>query len=88
MRSQRLPRPHCRHATARAVALSVMTLIVLLSGFTSSAYADGVSCRRAVAKASAQFAQAKMKALQKCEDQVLTQQISGPCPGGAIAPRK
>ncbi len=88
MRSQRLPRPHCRHATARAVALSVMTLIVLLSGFTSSAYADGVSCRRAVAKASAQFAQAKMKALQKCEDQVLTQQISGPCPGGAIAPRR
>src|SRR4051812_42822309 len=48
--------------------------------FVSSAFADAVTCQRAVAKASAQFAQAKLKALQKCGDMVVSHAISGPCP--------
>ena len=34
------------------------------------AHADAVRCKREIAKASAKFAQAKMRILQKCEDGV------------------
>jgi hypothetical protein len=55
----------------------------------SIARADAFDCRRAISKASAKFAQAKMKALQKCEDKVVNNSAPGPCPdskaSGSIA---
>jgi hypothetical protein len=61
-----------------------LTLIVLccavLGASPRSAAADPLTCKRAIAKANAKFSQAKMKALQKCNDHVVNNTSPGPCP--------
>jgi hypothetical protein len=44
-----------------------------------------VKCQRTIAKASSQFVQAKMKAMQKCEDAIIKGSITGPCPDAKAA---
>ncbi len=67
----------------RGLIVVMATSILLASPWTSRpAHADALGCQRAVAKASAQFAQAKMKALQKCADGVVRHTSMGPCPDG------
>ncbi len=53
------------------------TLMLLVSG---RAYAEPVACQRAIAKANAKYVQAKVKALQKCNDLVVNNAMPGPCP--------
>jgi hypothetical protein len=81
MRSQSRRRAHDVHGLA---ILAAATLVV---GLAAAAHADALRCERTVAKASAAFAQVKMKVLQKCEDQVVTHRSSGPCPDAAAAAR-
>src|SRR6185369_11783924 len=52
----------------------------VLASSPRSAAADPLTCKRAIAKASAKFSQAKMKALQKCNDHVVNNASPGPCP--------
>ncbi|MBI3767895.1 MAG: hypothetical protein HY271_05285 [Deltaproteobacteria bacterium] len=44
-----------------------------------------VKCQRAIGKDTTKFLVTKSKALQKCEDQVLSGAIAGPCPDAAKA---
>jgi hypothetical protein len=46
-----------------------------------AAHADPLLCRRTIVGATARFAQAKMKALQKCQDGIVARR-SGLCPDG------
>jgi len=56
-------------------------LLVLLLGLAATpASADPVACKRAVEQSTAKFVQAKMKALQKCNDAVVSNVSPGPCP--------
>lgn len=64
------------------VAAVAVTALVLSAG---TARADAVRCQREIAKASAKFAQAKMKGLQKCEDGRLMGKVSGTCPDAKTA---
>src|SRR5690349_4337174 len=82
MRSSTHRAHEVRSALVSTCAILALLLAVALPG---RAFADSVSCQRAVAKASAQFAQAKLKALQKCNDMVLNHAISGPCPDATAA---
>ena len=61
------------------VAIGVWTLLL-----AAVAYADTVSCQRAITKGTARFAQAKMKAMQSCLDGVVVR-CSGSCPNGKAA---
>ncbi len=70
---------------AHGVRQLVPFLALVLLGVAAAAHADALKCTRTVAKASAAFAQAKVKALQKCDDQVLRHTIAGPCPDGTAA---
>src|SRR5690348_2190212 len=72
--------PHARgvHSSSQLALIAVAGMAFLLS--STVAHADAVRCKREIAKASAKFAQAKMKVLQKCEDGRLTGKISGSCP--------
>ena len=72
---------------AHGVRQLVPFLALVLLGVAAAAHADALKCTRTVAKASAAFAQAKVKALQKCDDQVLRHTIAGPCPDGTAAAR-
>ena len=73
----RSPR-ECRAHGVRQRA--VFVLFTLLFGIAATAHADALQCKRTVAKASAAYAQATVKALQNCQDEVLLHAISGPCP--------
>src|SRR6185369_7908619 len=52
----------------------------ILPFIASAAHADSLGCKREIAKRSAKFVQAKMKALQKCNDNVVNNASAGPCP--------
>src|SRR6185369_16836471 len=71
-----------RLSTFVSAVILTSTCVVVAPRF---AHADAVSCQRAVAKASAQFVQAKLKALQKCNDMVVSHITSGPCPDGTAS---
>src|SRR4029077_14172582 len=68
-----------------ALAFTSFGVLSVLAAAPGAARADALSCQRAVATASAQFAQAKMKALQKCEDGVVQHVSPGPCPDGTAS---
>ncbi len=59
-----------------AIALVVTATAV----WSNAAYADALTCERAVVKASSKFTQAKMKALQRCRDGIVRHISQGPCP--------
>src|SRR5436853_6045634 len=59
--------------------LAVLGILHVVSA--PAAHADPYTCRRAISGATARFAQAKMKALQKCEDGVVARR-GGSCPDG------
>ena len=65
--------------TPSLIALLALGAALLLAP-TPPAHADAARCSREIAKASAKFAQAKMRVLQKCEDGLLTGKLSGTCP--------
>ena len=76
--------PHVRSPHARGVRFTSTTalfaLLTLTLLGTGSAQADALRCKREIAKASAKFAQAKVRILQKCEDAVLIGKQGGTCP--------
>ncbi len=72
----------CRLQGLRRWILAATVAGVAVPLGAAVAHADALGCQRAVAKASAQFAQAKMKALQKCADGVVRHTSMGPCPDG------
>ncbi len=49
-------------------------------GTAAPADAEAVACKREIARAAAKYGSAKLNALRKCEDAVLTGKITGPCP--------
>jgi hypothetical protein len=67
--------------TMKRVVFSAIACLALET-LASSAGAEPVACQRAIAKSSAKFVQAKMKALEKCNDAVVLGSASGPCPDG------
>src|SRR5690242_3456481 len=67
--------------TWKRVVLSSVACVVLQT-LASRAGAEPVACQREIAKSTAKFVQAKMKALQKCNDAVVLGSASGPCPDG------
>jgi hypothetical protein len=63
-----------------------LVLIAVVVRASSASAADPVAqCQRAIVKASSQFAQARMKALQKCDEGVLKGSLPGPCPDATAA---
>ena len=78
-------RPSCRRRVHASHVFALLVAAILVIGFAGGARADALTCKRAVAKASAAFAQAKIKALQKCEDHVVNHSSSGPCPDAIAA---
>ena len=64
---------NCAGFAAAMLAMHVLAPIVR---------AEPIACRREIARASAKFGKAKLNALRKCEDAVLTGAASGPCPDG------
>ena len=68
-------------AVLRRVVLVAVLVGVGLAVDAPAAHADPFLCRRAIVGATARFAQAKMKALQKCEDGVVARR-NGLCPDG------
>jgi hypothetical protein len=62
----------------KLAAIAVSAVAFVLSA--ASAHADAVRCKREIAKASAKYAQARMRSLQKCQDGKLTGKVSGTCP--------
>jgi hypothetical protein len=70
--------PHARGVRPWHLAITIASVLALL--ISGSARADVVRCKREIAKASAKFAQAKMRALQKCQDGKLTGKVSAACP--------
>lgn len=69
--------------SVRLVARLLVPALVLAAA-PRAALADPVLCQRGIAKSTARFAQAKMKAMQKCADRVVTGR-PGPCPDGRTA---
>src|SRR5262245_55378012 len=78
------PMPHVRSPHARGVRFTSTTALFAVLALTllgtGNARADAVRCKREIAKASAKFAQAKVRILQKCEDAVLIGKQGGTCP--------
>ena len=58
----------------------VLSALLVLGAYVPSAHAEAVSCKREIARASAKFSRAKIKALQKCEDARVTGKYTGSCP--------
>src|SRR4051794_5162737 len=52
---------------AKRLLVSAVSLVAALA-FAATAHADLVKCQRAILKESGKFAQAKIKALSKCEE--------------------
>ncbi len=69
---------------ARAAVAIVAFTAVSLSAVTG-VHAEPTKCKREIAKRSAQFAQAKINALQKCQDAVRQGASAGPCPDAKAA---
>ena len=64
-----------RFASRVAVVLSVAASLALVA----SAHADPLKCQRSILKDSGKFAQARIKALQKCEDGRLKGKVLTTC---------
>lgn len=60
--------------------LTIAVAACLLASATAAS-ADAVLCQRAITGGTARFAQAKMKAMQKCEDAIVNDR-GGACPDG------
>jgi cysteine-rich repeat protein len=67
--------------TRRAAVLAAMATLMLAAG----AQAEETKCRRTIAKATAKYESARLKALQKCNDGVLKEKITPPCPDAKAA---
>jgi hypothetical protein len=65
-------------------ALALGALAAMLCTATS-VHAEPTKCKREIAKRSSQFAQAKIVALQKCEEALLKGATTGPCPDAKTA---
>ena len=63
----------------------VSCAIGLVFAASAPAEAETIKCRREIARQSSKFVQAKIKALARCEDQILTGKIAGPCPDAKAA---
>ncbi len=70
-------------AVPRPIWLSALTALLLLTNATVAS-ADSVLCQRAISGGTARFAQAKMKAMQQCEDAIVNGR-GGTCPDGKTA---
>ncbi len=62
----------------RSASIALLAIAVC----APTAGAQVVKCQRSIAKASSQFLQARVKALQKCEEGVQKGSLVGPCPDG------
>ncbi len=72
-----------RHpATSRwpRVMATCSMLAVLIAGSSRTTYANPLACKSAIVRAGADFAIAKLKALQKCDEGVAKGKLVGPCP--------
>ena len=58
----------------------LVTAMLMLMTSVSAVRAEALSCKREIARASATFGRAKIKALQKCEDARVNGKYSGTCP--------
>src|SRR5262245_27028921 len=67
-----------RTSTPSVVAAAAIAM--LLAATTEAADSPAVRCEREIAKRAARFAQAKMRAMQICEDGILQGKSAGPCP--------
>jgi len=64
---------------ADSTILSAITIIVL-AALAPAAYADPLTCERAIEKGTAKYVQTRVKALQTCNDAVVSNSSSGSCP--------
>ena len=62
------------------IPIAAVAALLLVITVAPEAAAEPTACKREIARAGNKFGQAKLKALQKCEDGVLTGKIAGPCP--------
>src|SRR5512134_1376740 len=67
---------------AVALALGVATM-----GGAAPAFAEPESCKREIVRAEGRYSRAKMKIMQKCEDNVVAGKKPGPCPDPKSAVR-
>jgi cysteine-rich repeat protein len=51
-----------------------------VAAWSAPASAEPTNCKREISRAGTKFVRAKMKALQKCEDAIVTGKSTGPCP--------
>ncbi len=73
--------PYVRDVPSQLKRIAIVfTTIACMLAATDRAHADALRCKREIAKASAKFAQAKMRVLQKCEDGRLLGKVTGSCP--------
>ena len=68
-----------------SLSLAIAVFVLTAGSSASPADASTVDCQRAIAKASAQFVQAKAKALSKCEATIVAHGSGGPCPDSTAA---
>jgi hypothetical protein len=61
-------------------ALALLIALVVIITWNAPARAESERCQRAIAKASAKFTRAKMKALRKCEQAVVAGTTHDSCP--------
>lgn len=66
-------------ASRRSAAWVLVPLAIWTLLLAAVAYADPILCQRAIIKGTARFAQAKMKAMQSCQDGVVVRR-TGSCP--------
>ena len=75
-----------RTPTGRKTSALPLWVIACMLGIAlavpRTASAEPTACKREIARQAAKFSRAKIKALQKCEDAVVTGTSSGPCPDG------
>lgn len=69
-----------RHGSHHHWTALMLFLALGLVAVAAPADAETIKCRREIARQSSKFVQAKIKALGRCEDQILSGKIAGPCP--------
>ncbi len=67
------------HFALRKLLVGSLSLAAAIA-FASGAHADPIKCQRSILKESGKFAQARMKALQKCEDN----KVKGKLPNATV----
>jgi hypothetical protein len=68
-------------------ALVAAALVAALALATTAHAGDPLKCKKEIAKDFAKYVQAKTKALQKCREKIVKNQILGPCPDAVAAPK-